>query len=114
MSDLTRPMPPWPSCPLGERLQHARVLLKIYGYLRDTEDQRIKARLEQEWAHDTRREPTEGGHAEIIRDVLTLVDGYLAQQPPDTLTSDGQGVMTWAELREHIAGAKALLKASRG
>lgn len=45
----------------------------------------------------------------IVRDVLTLVDGYLATQPQDALTTDGRGLMTWAELRQHLAGAKALL-----
>lgn len=49
---------------------------------------------------------------EIVRDVLKLVDGYLSKLPQERLTSDGRGVMTWAELREHVRGAAQLMERS--
>ena len=47
---------------------------------------------------------------EVVLAVLKLVDGYLAKQPPLTLTTDGQGVMTWAELRQQVHGAYLLME----
>lgn len=48
-----------------------------------------------------------------MRRVLRLVDGYLAKQDPNELTTDGRGLMTWGEIRQHVQAA-AELKAKRG
>jgi hypothetical protein len=43
-----------------------------------------------------------------MRRVLRLVDGYLAKQDQDKLTTDGRGLMTWGEIRHHVRSAAAL------
>jgi hypothetical protein len=45
---------------------------------------------------------------EVMRRVLSLVDGYLAKMPQEALHTDGAGLMTIAEFRQHVAGALAL------
>jgi hypothetical protein len=50
---------------------------------------------------------------EVVQAVLKLADGYLAKQPADTLISDGNGVMTWGELRQHVHGAYLLMERGR-
>lgn len=37
-----------------------------------------------------------------VRRVLVMVNNFVKQQDADTLTTDGKGLMTWGELREHI------------
>lgn len=46
--------------------------------------------------------------AMTVRRVLRMVDGFLACQPQDALTTDGNGLMTWREIRQHIAAASKL------
>lgn len=38
----------------------------------------------------------------IYKRVLRLTDRYLAKQKADLLVTDGRGLMTWAEIRQHI------------
>lgn len=63
---------------------------------------RIKLAAKQEWRVD------ENEAIKIQRRVLKLVDGYLAKQQQGTLISNGRGMMTFAELRQHIKGALSL------
>ena len=44
----------------------------------------------------------------VLRRVLRLADSFLAKQPQKTLTTNGRSLMTWGEVREHIAGALSL------
>lgn len=44
----------------------------------------------------------------ISRRVLRLARGYIRKQRPDTLITDGKGLMTWEEVCHHIRGAIAL------
>lgn len=55
--------------------------------------------------------PTE--HQAVLR-VLQMVDEYLAAQPAETLTaSTSGGMMTWRDLRKHVAGAVAIMQNSQ-
>ena len=45
---------------------------------------------------------------QISRRVLRLARGYIRQQRPDTVITDGGGLMTWEEVCYHIRGALAL------
>lgn len=38
----------------------------------------------------------------IYKRVLRMTDKYLAKQKADLLVTDGRGLMTWAEVRQHI------------
>jgi hypothetical protein len=40
--------------------------------------------------------------------VLRLVDAYLRKEKQDLLVTDGRGLMTWGEIRQHVKGAIAL------
>lgn len=51
----------------------------------------------------TKKEQLEG-----IARVLDLVDGYMGTQPQQTLLAFDGGLMTWAELREHVQYARKL------
>ena len=42
---------------------------------------------------------------EMVKRVMTLVDGYISTQPEDLLLAWDGGVMTWGELRMHISAA---------
>ena len=42
---------------------------------------------------------------EMVKRVLTLVDGYVSTQPEDLLLAWDGGVMTWGELRIHLSAA---------
>ena len=48
------------------------------------------------------------------RRVLRLVDGYLAKMPQSPLHTDGEGLMTIGELRQHIAAVLSLRVAAGG
>lgn len=43
-----------------------------------------------------------------MRRVLRLIDRVLALQNEYALTTDGRGLITWAELRRHVRAAIAL------
>lgn len=47
---------------------------------------------------------------EAVKRVLKLVDGFLAKLPQDTLTTDGEGLLTWGELRLHVQAASRILE----
>lgn len=49
----------------------------------------------------------------IVRRVLRLVDGYLSVMDQDTLHGYDGGMMTIAELRQHIKGALRLRSTPR-
>ena len=49
-----------------------------------------------------------------IRSVLELVDGYLSTQPQDLLLAWAGGMMTWAELRQHVQEAMKLIRPPKG
>lgn len=52
-------------------------------------------------------------HAEAVRRVLRLVDGYLSNDEQDTLRAFDGGVMTYGELRQHIKAALNLVPTRR-
>jgi hypothetical protein len=51
-------------------------------------------------------------NAAAIKRVLALVDGYLSILPQHTLVAWDGGVMTWAELREHVQAALKIIGSS--
>lgn len=40
-----------------------------------------------------------------IRRVLRMTDRFLARQKQDLLATDGKGLMTWGEVRQHVRAA---------
>lgn len=52
-------------------------------------------------------------HAEAVRRVLRLVDGYLSTDDQDTLRAFDGGLTTYGELRQHIKGALKLVPTRR-
>lgn len=46
----------------------------------------------------------------IQRRVLRLADGYLAKQKQELLVTDGSGLMTWGDIRQHIQACLKNLK----
>ena len=40
---------------------------------------------------------------EATNRLLKMIDGYLAKEDQDSLRTDGSGLMTYAEIRQHIA-----------
>lgn len=52
-------------------------------------------------------------HIAVLRRVLRLVDGYLARQDQDVLLTDGRGLMTWGEIRNHIEAARSIKAKAR-
>ena len=48
-------------------------------------------------------------HVAAVRRVLKLADGYASTERQHVLMAFEGGVMTWAEIREHIQAAIALL-----
>ena len=44
----------------------------------------------------------------VYRRVLRLADAYIKRQEQDMLITDGKGLMTWREIRQHIRESLAL------
>jgi hypothetical protein len=51
--DLTKLLPSVKRETLAQRIEDARLLLSIYGFLRPSESSRIRKQLEREWAKST-------------------------------------------------------------
>jgi len=49
MNELSKKIVAWESCTLAQRLEDARLLLHLKGYLRDSENDRIKKTLYLDW-----------------------------------------------------------------
>lgn len=48
-SKLRDMLPVWPASTLGQRVEDARMLLNVHGFLRESENMRISAKIQKRW-----------------------------------------------------------------